>query len=172
MNIEVDLLSAEYGGTGPSHRTQRVQDVRVRKARGCDLAFSYKTSIKISAKMPDGAKNQIEINIASVIPFLSMKGMAIENRYKEKDAYDIYFVIKNYPGGIEKLAAEFIPIIDNKLVSEGLVKIKKKFKSLESPGPVWVAEFFEIDDPEEWEIIIGDAYEIVNVFLDKLNIPE
>jgi len=172
MDIEIDLLAAEYGGTSSSHRTQRVQDIRARKARGCDLAFLYKISTKISAKMPDGAKNQIEINISSIIPFLSMKGMAIESRYKEKDAYDIYFVIKNYPGGIEKLAEEFKPIINNKLVKEGLGKIRKKFKSFESPGPVWVAEFLEIDDSEERERIIRDAYERVNAFLDKFDIKE
>ena len=37
--VQVDFLSGEYGGTGKSHRTQRVQDMRPRKARGVDLAF-------------------------------------------------------------------------------------------------------------------------------------
>ena len=33
VEVEVDLLAGEYGGTGPGHRTQRVQDARARKAR-------------------------------------------------------------------------------------------------------------------------------------------
>jgi hypothetical protein len=39
ITVEVDLLTGEYGGTGKSHRTQSIQDVRARKARGCDLVF-------------------------------------------------------------------------------------------------------------------------------------
>ncbi|GAH75557.1 unnamed protein product, partial [marine sediment metagenome] len=34
ITVEVDLLAGEYGGTGKAHRTQSVQDVRARKARG------------------------------------------------------------------------------------------------------------------------------------------
>ena len=35
ITVQVDLLAGEYGGTGKSRRTQKVQDVRPRKARGC-----------------------------------------------------------------------------------------------------------------------------------------
>ena len=34
INVEVDLMAGEYGGTGKGHRTQKVQDVRARKAQG------------------------------------------------------------------------------------------------------------------------------------------
>jgi hypothetical protein len=32
--VEVDFLAGEYSGTGRSHRTQKVQDMQPRKARG------------------------------------------------------------------------------------------------------------------------------------------
>ena len=38
IRVEGDFLAGEYGGTGKSHRTQKIQDTRARKARGCDLA--------------------------------------------------------------------------------------------------------------------------------------
>jgi len=37
--VQVDFLAGEYFGTGVSHRTQKVQDLRPRKARGADIAF-------------------------------------------------------------------------------------------------------------------------------------
>ena len=37
--VKVDFLAGEYGGAGRSHRTQSVQDMAARKARGCDLAL-------------------------------------------------------------------------------------------------------------------------------------
>lgn len=44
IDVEVDLMAWEYGGTGKTRRTQKVQDVRARKARDCDLAFDATVS--------------------------------------------------------------------------------------------------------------------------------
>ena len=52
VTVQVDLLSGEYGGTGRSRRTQRVQDVRPRKARGVDLAFEQPLDVEISGALP------------------------------------------------------------------------------------------------------------------------
>ena len=168
--IEINLLAAEYGGTGKTHRTQKVQDIRARKARGCDLVFEHTLPISLQKEMPDGAINEVTFNIADVIPFLVMKGMALWDRYKEKDAYDIYFTISNYPGGIKNIINIFKPFKSNILVQEGLGKIKAKFIEISSPGPVWTANFFEIGNEVEKEAIRRDAYEKVNSLLNGLNI--
>ena len=170
VTVEIDLLAGEYGGTSKSHRTQKIQDVRARKARGCDLVFEHNFLNTITAKMPDQATNRLTIKIADVIPFLVMKGMALWDRYKEKDAYDIYFTISNYPGGIQTLINIFKPVKSNRLVTEGLGKIKSKFIDIESPGPIWVVNFEEITDKEEKEIMKRDVFERVNTFLDALQI--
>jgi hypothetical protein len=168
--VKINLLAGEYGGTPKSHRTQKVQDVKARKARGCDLAFDQNFSVTLFSRMPDGAKNEVTIKIAEIVPFLVMKGMALWDRYKEKDAYDIYFAILYYPGGVQKLVSVFQPFKSNKLVREGLSKIRTKFKDVESPGPVWVTNFEEIDDEEEKERVRRDAFERANAFLDALDI--
>ena len=167
--IQVDFMAGEYGGTGKFHRTQRVQDVRARKTRGCDLVFDSNFPIKIRKRIPDGAVNEVSIKVAGVVPFIVMKGMALDDRYKEKDAYDIYFTVSNYPGGIKELAKEFEPLKGNKLVVEGLGKIKSNFVSIDSPGPIWVVNFLEIDDQEEKDRVQRDAFERVNGLLDRID---
>jgi len=52
IRVEVDLLGGEYGGTGQSHRTQKVQDIRVRKARGADLAFDSPVESTLEGTLP------------------------------------------------------------------------------------------------------------------------
>jgi len=172
VTVEVDLLAGEYGGIARSHRTQQVLDVRARKARGCDLVFEHYRTLKISAKMPDGARNEVDIKIADIIPFLVMKGMALWERYKEKDAYDIYFTLLHYPGGIDELVKIIKPFKSNKLVTEGLGKIRAKFKNIDAPGPVWLINFEDVDEEEEKERLKRDAYERANSFLDALGIEE
>jgi hypothetical protein len=172
QTFEIDFLSGEYGGTGKFHRTQKVQDIRARKARGCDLAFQYNFPVRIKKEMPDGSVNEVNVKVAGIVPFLVMKGMALWERYKEKHAYDIYFTILHYPGGIGELVKVFEPLKSNKLILEGLGKIRVKFADINAAGPVWVVNFEEIDDEEERERVKRDTYERVNAFLDALGIDE
>ncbi|MBI3014632.1 MAG: hypothetical protein HYY65_06150 [Candidatus Tectomicrobia bacterium] len=168
--IEVDLLSGEYGGTGPGHRTQPVQDVRARKARGCDLAFSNPVQVSVEGELPGGGRDRVTFRVAGIVPWLVMKGMALADRLKEKDAYDIDYCVRHYPGGTAGLAEAFRPHISNRLVREGLGKIRSQFLSVDHAGPKWVADFLEITDPEERAIIERRAYEMVTAWLDALNI--
>lgn len=170
IRVQLDLLSGEYGGTGRSHRTQAIQDAKARKVRGSDLVFNDCSTIKISGKMPDGAENEITIKIDNAVPFLAMKGMVLWEAYKEKHAYDIYFIVRNFPGGIDKLADQFEPVLSNRLVQEGLGKIRSKFEKINSIRPKWIVNFEGIDDEEAKEMMQRDAFERVNALLDRLAI--
>lgn len=170
ISVEVDLMAGEYGGTDKRHRTQKVQDVRARKARGCDLAFDASISVTLEGELPDGGKDRASFKVAGIVPFLVMKGMAMYERLKEKDAYDIYYCVDHYPGGVEALAAEFMPYIKNKLVVEGLAKMRSKFASVEHVGPKWVADFLEVLEKEDRDIIMRRVYEKVIQLLDILGI--
>ncbi len=101
-----------------------------------------------------------------------MKGMALWENFKEKHAYDIYFTILHYPGSIGELIRTFEPVKHNKLVREGLGKIRAKFNDINSIGPVWVVNFEGIEEEEEKERVKRDVYERVNTFLDGLGIEE
>ncbi len=171
IEVEVNLLAGEYEGTSKSHRHQKIQGIRARKVRGCDLVFEMRKEIKIEGRLPNGARDAVTVGVSSMVPFLVMKGMAMDARIKEKDAWDIYYCVLNYPGGIDSLAEEFKPHLHRALVREGLQKIAEKFSSEKAFGPKSIADFEEIEDPEEQERIQRDAYERVNALLKKLGIP-
>ncbi|MDI6802751.1 MAG: hypothetical protein QME58_02745 [Bacteroidota bacterium] len=170
IKVEIDFLTAEYGGTAKSHRTQTIQDIKARKARGSDLAFEHPVRLTVTGKMPNGAENTVELRVSGILPFLVMKGMALYDRLKEKDAYDIYFCLTNFQAGLISLADEFRPLTNNKLVIEGLSKIRSKFISIGSLGPIAVADFLGIETGEERTRIIRRSFEMVNEFLDDLKI--
>lgn len=170
ISVEVDLMAGEYGGTGKSHRTQKIQDILARKARGCDLAFDSSITVTLEGELPEGGKDRVSFKVAGIIPFLVMKGMAMYERMKEKDAYDIYYCVEHYPGGVEGLASEFRPHLKNKLVIEGLEKIRSKFASVDHIGPKWLADFLEVTEKEDRDIIMRRAYEKISELLDILKI--
>jgi hypothetical protein len=169
VQVEVDLLGGEYGGTGSAHRTQRVQDVRVRKARGADLAFESSLEVTIQCELPNGATDSVEVRVASVVPFLVMKAMALDERLREKDAWDICYCLRHHPGGIDTVVSAFKPYGRNGLVRDGLRRLAKHFASVTSVGPTHVADFEEAADPGERERIRRDAFERVRYLLGKVD---
>jgi predicted nucleotidyltransferase len=120
--------------------------------------------------LPDGALDEVQVQISSVVPFLIMKGMAMEDRRKAKDAYDIYFVIQNYPGGLDEVVKAFEPYLKMPLVQEGLKKIAGKFASIDHVGLRDVADFYDLQNAEERTLRQRDAYEKVSYLLKRLSI--
>lgn len=169
ITVQVDLLSGEYGGMGKTHRTQKIQDIKARKARGSDLAFKSNKEVEIEAELPEGGISKVRVKISAIVPFLVMKGMAL-GRLKEKDSYDIYFCLTYHPGGLDALVAEFKPFMDNKLAVEGLHKIAEQFASPNHTGPVHIVNFEGITDEEEKNRVLRDAYERVNYLISNLGI--
>jgi len=170
IRVEVDLLGAEYEGTGRTHRTQQVQDVRLRKARGADLAFDAPVEVTEQGRLPDGATDKATLRVASVAPFLVMKAMALDARLKEKDSWDIYYCLAHFPGGIDRVIEDFKPYLGHGLAKEGLQKLDKHFGSVDSVGPTHVANFEELTAAGERDRLCRDAYERVNYLLEQLGI--
>jgi hypothetical protein len=170
IKVEVDFLAGEYEGTGPKHRTQPVHEGRARKARGCDVAFDLFVETEISGVLPEGGQDQARVRVSSIVAFLVMKGMALHDRLKEKDAWDIYFTLTNYPGGLDALAQEIEPHAGQGLVREGLQKIAEKFASPDHAGPRFVADFEEIQDEEDRAILMRDAFEKADYLLRRIGL--
>ena len=168
--VKVDFLAGEYGGAGRSHRTQPVQGIAARKARGCDLALEINTRVKIEGTLPGGGMDAAEVRVAGIVPFIVMKGMTLHDRLKPKDPWDIYFCLVNYPGGLDALAQEFRPHLQQGLVVEGLRKIRGKFLSPDHVGPRSVADFEELTDPDARDLLQRDAFERVSYLLARLGV--
>lgn len=165
--VEIDFLAAEYGGRGKRHRTQRVQDLKPRKARGADLLFDGFVEREVSARLPSGAVDSVVVKVAGVVPYIVMKSAALNTRIEEKDAYDIWFTLSNYPGGTAAIAGEFEGLIDHGLVTEAIDVLEAKYASPDHFGPASVAVFLELAG-EEAVLVKRDAYERVQALLSSL----
>ena len=168
--VEVDFLAPEYGGTGRSRRHQVVQDdLFARKARGADVVFQHNFPFPLAGFLPNGAEVSAEIRVADVVGCLTTKGIAIGQRYAEKDAYDIYAVVANYKNGPLDVAAEVAPFLGNSLVYEAMGNITEKFQTIRASGPLWVADFLGAS-AQERERIAADAYVQVTTFLEGIGL--
>jgi len=167
IDVRVDFLMPSSADI-KKNKPKFIENFRVQKADGADLATQYHQLIAVEAEMPDGGRNRVEIAVCSIPVLLAMKGFAINNRMKRKDAYDIYFCIRNYPGGIESLVADCQDVLNQTSGREGYSYIREKFASIESYGPTSVRKFVEATralhnlTPEQWQ---QDAFGQVNAWL-------
>ena len=168
MVVHLDFLAGQYGGTGRSHRHQRVQrDLFARKARGCDVVFDHCFDYELRGTLPGGAENTVQVRIADIVGCLTTKGITLDERDHAKDAYDIYSVIAHYTGGPTGAARAVGPHLRNNLVREGIEIIGAKFETIRSIGPQRVGRFLA-SDSAQMERITADAFVGVRQFLRAL----
>jgi len=114
--------------------------------RGFRIVFSHNFEHNISGVLPSGAETRVPAKVSDVVGSLATKGLALKGRYKEKDAYDIYFVLRYYKGGPKKVAEEVRSFLGESVVAEALEEIRDKFRSVRSEGPFQVAYFLAPGD--------------------------
>lgn len=152
-----------------------VADFAMQKADGADLALRFYQLVAVDGPMPDGGTNRVEIAVCSIPALLAMKGHALRGRLKQKDAYDIYYSIRNYPGGIDTLAQECRPLLEHKSGEQGYRYIAEKFETSEGYGPTCVRLFVRdtkiLDGrtPEQWQ---QDAFGQVDAWLRALGLRD
>ena len=106
---------------------------------------------------------------------LSQGKDAIEGRYKQKDAYDIYYCVRNYPGGPEALAAACRPLLEHASGVAGFAFIAGKFDTPDGFGPTCVRRFVEDTkllgerSPEQWQ---QDAFGQVDAWLRAVGLRQ
>jgi hypothetical protein len=136
--IKIDLLTGLYV-TQEKRDSILVDEIRINALRGIDLAFESSESITINGKMPDGSVNQVTARLVAPEAYILIKAIALDERAKDKDAYDIAFVLKHYQPSLADLAKKVYRISRSGIGKEALHLLQIKFRTFDSVGPVWAS---------------------------------
>ena len=172
IDVVVDFLMPR-NATIAKNAPPLVANFAVQRADGADLALRFYQLVAIDGDMPDGGGNRVQIAVASIPALLAMKGYAITNRIKQKDAYDIYYSVRNFPGGVDALVAATRPLLDFETARTGYLHISEKFRHLDDFGPTSVRQFVDRPDvlgertADQWQ---QDAFGQVDAWLSALGL--
>jgi hypothetical protein len=169
FTMQIDFLAGEYGGTAKNRRHQKVQDILAHKGRGADLVFDNFYKEEIQGRFPNGAEVRVSVFIANELAVFAMKGVAIGQRTKAKDYYDIYMIAKHLDGGPTALGKRLSSFKGNKVILEAAENVRKYFDSPRGLGPTSVADFMGEEDSQTREILQRDAYEVVALLLAEFD---
>lgn len=168
VQVELDFLAPKDVKTG-KNKPKLIKNFRVLKADGCAAAFHSPLTMKLSGQMAGGAKNTVSLRVASVPDFLVMKSIALANREKPKDAYDICYCLDHYQGGIRGLARAWrAQMLDGSDVAKSVEILKEKFQGVDFYGPMMVVEFHNDTDDSVREEQARRAFELVQQFLFEI----
>jgi len=134
---------------------------------GLELAFEDLHKVELSGTRLDGAEATQKIPVCGPGAFVLLKALACDRRGKDKDKYDLFYMIRNYGEGPPTVAGHFRPFLEagHPKAEEAREVLEGLFESPQSIGPVAVSQFVygELNDALQ-----ADATAFVEAFLAEL----
>jgi len=117
-------------------------------APGLRLAFRDFVTVRIEGKTILGEQASREIRVCGPGAFVVLKALAFRNRGENKDAYDLFYLLRNFGSGVTDVAGAVRPFKDEDIARQALSFLKDDFATQDSTGPRRVAEFL-YNEPDE-----------------------
>jgi len=140
--IKVDFLIQLINESDEGGKLRHIErDFAAVITPGLHLAFRDREKIALTGFTIAGEKASRDIWVCGPGAFLVLKALAFKYRGDNKDAYDIYFVIKNFGKGIEDVYRRLFPLLGDDATDRALEILQNDFTDPESTGPKRAAEF-------------------------------
>jgi len=165
--VEVEFLAPADVKLKKNH-PKLVEDFRVLQFPAFAAAFEHPKDVKVEGLMISGAPNTVQLRVASLPDFITMKAHAIGGRDKPKDVYDICYCLDAHAEAIEIVAKDWQSRRDNALVATAIDILKDKFKTVDHYGPQQLPIFYDSTDEDEWAMHARRAFELVQKLLSLL----
>lgn len=115
-------------------------------APGLDVAFEDRQTISIDGFTLSGEKAARNITVCGPGAYVVLKTLAFRNRGENKDAYDLYYVIRNFGNGITDVVERFLTIGPNESCDLALNILRDDFFDPSSVGPRRATAFLRGED--------------------------
>jgi hypothetical protein len=118
-------------------------------APGLHLAFEDRERVTLSGLTIMGERAEREIWVSGPGAYVVLKSLAFRLRGNNKDAYDLYYLVRNYGTGVDDGASRLRQLLGDPSTGQALEILKEDFLDHDSVGPCRVAEFILGDRDDE-----------------------
>jgi len=108
---------------------------------GLHLAFQDRQKVSLKGVTLLGEKANRDIWVCGPGAFVVLKALAFDQRGESKDAYDLYFVIRNYGRGVDDVCRCLSPLLKEVETKKALEILNRDFSQPDGVGPSRVAQF-------------------------------
>lgn len=110
-------------------------------APGLRCAFRDRKQVTLTGATLFGEKATRDIWVCDAGAYVVLKALAFDSRGANKDAYDLYYVVRNYGDGPFDVAAKLEPLLDDAEAQRALGVLERDFTDPEAVGPKRVSDF-------------------------------
>jgi len=140
--VTVDFLIQP---TLPEDRGGRLRDIEpdfaALVAPGLHLAFVDRRRVTLSGKTFLGEEATREVWVCGAGAYIILKALAFADRGENKDAYDLFYVIRNFGADVTQVADALRPLLGDASAIQALEILRRDFLDHNAVGPRRVAEF-------------------------------
>jgi hypothetical protein len=140
--VTVDFLIQP---TLPGDRGGRLRDIEpdfaALIAPGLHLAFLDRRRVTLSGKTFWGEEATRDVWVCGAGAYIVLKALAFRDRGENKDAYDLFYVIRNFGVGVSDVADALRPLMDYPSAVKATEILEQDFLDHDGVGPRRVAEF-------------------------------
>ena len=167
QKVTVDFLIPPAPGVDADKvRVQSLeQDFAALIVKPLALVFHERVERRLVGRTLEGDSIERTVYFCGPAAFVALKAFAFANRSERKDAYDLVYVLRRWPNGIDDIASRMAEHAerDPQLVSEILTLLERDFRTLESTGPRSASRFHNDQIEDE---LVADAHGAVHDLLD------
>ena len=140
--VTIDFLIPPVGDDDVGGRIKDIeQDFAAVITPGLELAFQDKIKVTLEGYTLFGEKAKRDVYVCGPGAFVLLKTLAFGTRGENKDAYDLYYHIRNYGKGVEDIADVLKPLLHKKEAQEAIRILREDFAEANRVGAVRVARF-------------------------------
>jgi hypothetical protein len=110
-------------------------------APGLRCAFRDRERMRLEGRTLFGEKAKRDVWVCGAGAYVVLKALAFDSRGENKDAYDLFYIVRNYGAGVEDVVAKLRPLFDDAETQKAIDVLRRDFTDPESVGPIRVAEF-------------------------------
>ena len=110
-------------------------------APGLHLAFVDRRRVTLSGKTFWGEEATRDVWVCGAGAYIVLKALSFRDRGENKDAYDLFYVIRNFGLGVSDVADALRPLMDDPSAVKAAEILEQDFPDHDAVGPRRVAEF-------------------------------
>lgn len=168
LKITVDfVIQPSHNNDKGGHLRDIEKDFAAVITPGLHLAFRDCQKITLEGDTLLGEKASRDIWVCRPGAFVVLKALAFDMRGENKDAYDIYYMIRNYGQGIEDIYKCLAPLLNEKETCKAFDILQRDFSEPGQVGPTRVSAFLEAGPSEELQ---ADVVGFVQALLSRCGI--
>jgi hypothetical protein len=124
-------------------------------APGVDLAFRDRRVVTLSGTTLMGETASRDVLVCGPGAYVILKALAFDGRGANKDAYDLFYILQYYEGGLDAIAQPIRALAGDVWAKQAIKVLKREFRRIDATGPMRTAAFLGITTEDFRAQVVG-----------------